>query len=188
MDETERRIERLERSVGRFRALSLAVVVVAAGAAAMGYARGSEGGPPAPIDELRVLRLHVVDEAGRTLVTIGGTASGGVVAVQGVDGALVATLAATRSGSGALALADAKGGRLVEISGRPDGGGGVVNVFGGTGASPSVTLAAEAGNGSVSAYTSEARPSAVLGWAEGASRVVVFGNDGKAAKMLVVDP
>lgn len=184
-EELAKRVAQLERMVRRLAMSCAAAVALLVGVAAMGFARG--GGSDGPVD-LRVTRLQVVDDAGRIVLTLGANASGGVVAVQGADGALVATLASTRSGSGLLALADGKGGRLVEISGRPDGGGGVVNLFGGKAESPAVAIAADGGDGTVSLYTKEALPAAVLGRTDGASRLVVFGPDGKTARMFVVEP
>lgn len=155
MDPMQLRLAELERSCGRMkRALAavggLAVVLAVAGAARQ----------PAPSGPIRTSRLEIVDARGATVLTLASNDNGGVLAVRAPSGEVVVTLTATAGGEGVIAVSDSARRRLVEISGRPGAGEGVISTFAGGAVAAAIT--SSDGTGTVTVFDRRGRAAGEL--------------------------
>lgn len=123
--EMETRVARLERELRRSRWIT--VLLLIALAALLGYGAG-ESIP----EVLRAKRFEMVDDAGRPLLALRPTSSGGAIGVFSRSGNLAAVLTADETGGGLLNIASAGGGNGVLVLGsNAEGTGGALTIFNG---------------------------------------------------------
>jgi hypothetical protein len=102
------------------------------------------------------------------------------------------TISATPEGAGLIAVADKRGGRLVEISGRPGdapggfGGVGMVNTFNPQG-DVAVSLLATKGQGMVQTFNSKKNPAVMIGGINDEGVIAVFDAAGKVRQTIPAD-
>ena len=156
MDTTlEQRVTMLERSARRWRAAAVLGIGAAAAATALGIGAASQ-----PMQLVQAKRLEIVNDNGVPVLTLAQNDAGGIIATQSQMGEILVTITATRTGEGVIAIADRNRRRLVELSGKPGDGVGVINTFDPRG-HIAVSLRADIGGGIVQTFDNES-PTATI--------------------------
>lgn len=187
MQTLDTRLAALERA-GRRQRCAIAILGSALAAIVLTGTAQPVGGAATP-DVVKAKRFEVVTDSGAPVLVMTRSEAGGLIGVQTAAGQLLVTISATPDGAGLIAVADKRGGRLVEISGKAgDGGGGVgmVNTFNPQG-EVAVSLLSSKGQGMVQTFNSRKNPAAMLGGVNDEGVIAVFDAAGKVRQTIPAD-